>query len=54
MQKRTGQGLAELREAIKPCAHSNFQLTVSNGTPPALHFENEIGFENKTVSTTNV
>ena len=47
MQKKTGQGPAELVEAIKPCGR-NLQSQMAR----PLNFKNEIGFENRTVPTT--
>ena len=47
MQKKTGQGPAELVEAIKPCG-----LNLQSQKARPLHFKNEIGFENRTVPTT--
>ena len=54
MQKRTGQGLTELREAIKHGRVRSVISSLQSQMALALHFKNEIGFGNKTVSTTNL
>ena len=47
--EKTGQGPAKFVEAIKPCG-----LNLQSQMARPLLFKNEIGFEIKTVSTTNL
>ena len=48
-RKKIAQGPAEFVEAIKPCG-----LSLQSQKARLLHFKNEIGFENRIVSTTNL